>query len=119
MQLRFERDLLIVQANVLFPQASFSQSKLASNPPQAATNARAVMVVGLVYHRGHALEGVAVERDVDHLGVVEDLDAGALRRGAELVHQRLATAEVEGVGAAQMQRSGQRRLEAFLINLFA
>ena len=47
----------------------------------------------------------------DDLGVVHHADARALGRGVVAVHQRLAAAEEERVGAPQVQRAAQRRLE--------
>jgi hypothetical protein len=46
-----------------------------------------------------------------HLGVIQDGDAERFRRAVERIHQRLAAAEEEGVGARQRERARQRGLE--------
>ena len=52
-----------------------------------------------------------------HFGVVEDANTTLVRRSIVSVHQRLAAAQKECVGPAQMQRAFKRRLKANAIAL--
>ncbi len=55
--------------------------------------------------------------DIDHLGVVGDLDTEAGRGRVVGVDERLAAAEEERVGAREVQRAAERRLEAHAVAL--
>ena len=57
--------------------------------------------------------GADLEREAlaGHGQLVHDVDAEPLGMGIERVQQRLAATEEEGVGAGQVERAGQRRLE--------
>ena len=60
----------------------------------------------------HRLTREAVlHQDFSHFGVVQDLDAKLFGGAVHGVHQRLAAAQEEGVGAAQAQRARQAGLE--------
>ena len=95
------------------PQACFSHSRLAWNPPDDATTVLACTVDReAVRADGEPADEAVVEGDLLHLGVVHHMHAEALGAGVERVQQRLAAAEEEGVGAGQVERAGQARLEA-------
>ena len=70
---------------------------------------RPIAAAGL---HGRGTEPPIGELEADHLGVVDDPNPETLRSGVVAVHQRLAAAQKERVGARQMQRAAQGRLKA-------
>ena len=86
---------------------------LAWNPPEEATKTLARTVSRESPARDDRLaDGGAVHPQFLHLAVVGDLDPDLLRPGVQRVHQRLAAAQEERVGAREIERAAERGLEA-------
>ena len=95
------------------PQASRSQSRFASKPPEASTTASAVTLLRLAAHaHGRGAERAAAQIETRRPRRRTARDAEPLRGGIVAVHERRAAAQEERVGARQVQRAAQRRLKA-------
>ena len=58
-----------------------------------------------------ATENAVLDIEIDHFGVIDDVDAKAGRREIQGVQHGAAAAEEKAVGAAEAERASERRLE--------
>ncbi len=74
--------------------------------------ARPHLLLHAVAQNGRAAEAPSVDGEVHGLGVVRDVHAERFGHPVVRVHQRLAATEEKRVGARELQRAAERRLEA-------
>ena len=86
---------------------------LASKPPAAATSVEArTSIVAVAMPERRRQEHAVVDLEVEHFGVIANLDAELFGGQVQRVQHRPAAAEEERIGAPEAERAAERRLPA-------